>query len=865
MDYILHQLDKKINFYERSDKYYNELRVYYQSKIEYLLIFILAYLWNENLQNLEPDSKERIIKLIEQPTTGQILEICRKLDINQKVLKRKINNLIDSYTKLRNQRIGHGFTYSDEAESLLNEFRNLILNMKKEGFLFLNQDIDLILVSSFDKNTYKGISYRANGDYDHWSCPEKIRSFSVDNLYGLTNDNLYFRLTPFIYLISEEEYFIFNSIEENLTGKVKYNRLSKTGICYQEWPELCELYVEDNGFRKKGANGTIINIFDNNYKRYIDVGIKAEIKKFITENKASVAATLWGHGGVGKTASIQSVCEELVNNKKKIFDYIAFLSAKDRFYDYFTGVIKDIDDRIDTFEKLIKKINHIICQDEKNDPQFIKDFQGKLLLIIDDYETFSNEDKSRIEEFIKGLDINHHKVVVTTRANLVIGYEIQTNELKQEKTKDFLVEIQNIEFPKDTRIKQEDFTEEIISKIHQITSGRPLFIFQFAYLVAQRGLSHALSSEVSSTEAAIKFLYGRIYDYLSETAQNVFVVMGFLTIDSDGDLSNLLEKNQYILNMEHRDNEFNAAVKELEKLRIIEIIEVKFFRVYSSEIQEIMMEYYHKRDDNFKRTVNKRLIQVSRDKKLDNELALLKNANASRLSRNEIEVVNSYKQILNRPSSPSNIKLQAILNLGSYLFADRGNKDEGIRVFEEYFSQFSKEPQYVKMYAIYHWSKGARSNREKAIQMLLDYFAQSQCRNFDEDLNIELLGILLTNRAIFWIEQREETKTKSDRQEITPKEHREEWDRQKDNFRDIYKNQGIRLFDIVKSKGYENLSSGSKQNTAAALYQFVEICIRLQEHKMGIDICNFAMRNLPNHYSGQFSRKLQLINKYQQK
>jgi hypothetical protein len=735
--------------------------------------------------------------------------------------------------------------------------------MKTANIFFLDQDIDLISVSSFNGNIYRGISYRADGEYDHWSCPQEIEQFYINNIYGLTKDNLYFRLTPFINLISEDEYYIFNSIEERLTGKVKYNRLNRTGVYCQEWQELCELYIENDGFRKKGINGTIINIFDNNYKRYIDVGVKAKIKDFIVHNKASVAVTIWGHGGVGKTASIQSVCEELINNSKKIFDYIVFLSAKDRFYDYFTGIIKNIDDRIDSFEKLVKNINFIIRQDNKYDLEFINNFQGKLLMIIDDYETFSSEDKEKIEQFIKGLDINHHKVVVTTRANLVIGYEIQTNELKQEETEKFLTQIQNIEFPDQSLICEEDFAEGKSAKIQQITSGRPLFIFQFAYLVAQRGLSYALSLDFKSSEAAIKFLYGRIYEYLTNNAKDVFVVMGLLTTDNDSDLTNLLEKNQYILNWEHRENEFNAAVKELEKLRIIEIIEVKFFRVYSSEIQEIMVEYYYKRDDNFKRSVTQRLNQVSRDRKLNNELALLKNANASRLSKNEIEVVSSYKQILNRRTSPIEIKLQAVLNLGSYLFADRGNKDEAIKVFEEYFSQFAGEPHYVKMYAIYNWSKGARSNREKAIEILLDYFAQSSGTNmFDDDLNIELLGTLLTNRAIFWLEQREETKTKHDRQEITGREYKEEWDCQKQNFLDIYRNQGTPLFEIVKRKGYENLNSGSRQNVAAALYQFVEICIRLQKHSMGINVCNFAVENLPEYYSGQFYRKLQLIKKY---
>ena len=208
---------------------------------------------------------------------------------------------------------------------------------------------------------------------------------------------------------TEDEYYIFNSIVERLTGKIKYNRINKTGEYFQEYQELCKLYVENDGHRKKGINGTIINVFDNNYKKYIDVGIKAKITEFIIKNKSSVASTVWGHGGVGKTASVQRVCEELTNSSTKYFDYIVFLSAKDRFYDYFTGTVKIIEDEQKTgsFDKLIRNINFILRKEDIYDTDYIYEFEGKLLLIIDDYETFSSDDKEEIENFIKKLNIKY--------------------------------------------------------------------------------------------------------------------------------------------------------------------------------------------------------------------------------------------------------------------------------------------------------------------------------------------------------------------------------------------------------------------------------------------------------------------------
>ena len=70
-----------------------------------------------------------------------------------------------------------------------------------------------------------------------------------------------------------------------------------------------------------------------------------------------------------------------------------------------------------------------------------------MLLIIDDYETFPSQEKTSIETFIKQLDINRQKASITTRSNLIIGIEFQTNELDEDGTCHFLLEVLKNEFP----------------------------------------------------------------------------------------------------------------------------------------------------------------------------------------------------------------------------------------------------------------------------------------------------------------------------------------------------------------------------------------------------------------------------------
>lgn len=868
MDYITLKFNKKIAFLEKSNVSSNQLIPYYQSKIEYTLILATAYLWDKNFNKCDSLQKERLLEIIYRPTLGELLEISRILDSQTKeFFTRQVNNVFNDYINIRNSKIGHGYTYEDGSNRLKEDFRKIISDLEEKTFSSLvKDDINLISVTGLTGDNFEGIAYRSNGDYDLWICSKRIKEFQVGSLYLMNSLDNYYRLSPFLHISSEDELYLFNRIQERLTGQVKYNQIFKTGNLYLDWHDFTVLDIENDGVRRKSSNKTIINVFENNFSKYIELGVvKEKILDFLLKNKASVAATIWGHGGVGKTATIQYICDQLLKQKIKAFDYIVFLSAKDRFYNYLTGTIQSIENKIDSFEGLIKKINYIVFQEEKFDVNQILDFEGRILLVIDDYETFSTEDKKKIEDFVKQLDINHHKVIVTTRANLVLGHELQISELSKEETKQFLIRLQAIEFPNSKPFQQDDLNDERIAIIHDITSGRPLFIFQFAYVATQRGLKSALSNDYKAGDTAVSFLYGRIFEYLSLTAQRIFVVMGLLTTDENGDLTNLLEKIKYMLNLEHQEDAFQSAISELEKLRIVEIIESKFFKIYSQEIQSIMLKYYQKSDRQFKGLITQRLEQISIDKELDNEWALLRSANNSRYSKNEMEVIDNYRRIVNRPGCPHNIKLQAIINLGGYLFTERGKKDEAIQIMEDYKSQYMDDPEYVKMYSIYTWSMAARSQREKSIQILLDYFSRRKGRDSSKDISLELLGNLLTNRSIFWIDRREETKAKYDYQEISNKEFQERKAQETRCFLDIYRNQGMYLLSLLKNRSIDELSSGARQNIVAGLYQFVNICIRLHKHDTGKTVCQLVIDEMPPSYSAQFNAKLQLINKFSAK
>jgi GTPase SAR1 family protein len=875
MDYIRNQIHQRIDFLQSiGDK--SALKPHFQARFEYILVYLLAYLWNKNLENLEYDDKEFVFQTIIRPTIGSIVAICRKLDVDKEILKNsKLSQALEKYPSVRNELLGHGFVYEDKPEKLLTALQELYDFVLLANLPILKEKVDLVHVKTFENNTYKGILYKSDGaSYSPWSCPKTIGTFEIDSLYASTDLNVYFRLSPFVEIASYgKEIYFFNSIDEKLLGKVKYNRLLDTGITYKEWIELCELDVTNDGIKIKSHNGTIRNIYENNYKKYIDIGIKKKLKTFLIKNKSSVCATVWGHGGVGKTATIQSLCEDLANDERKYFDYIIFLSAKDRRYDYYTGKIEEINDRIATLSELIKGLNKVLFNIEDDDFKRIIDIKGKkIFFVVDDFETFPKEEKDKIESFISELNTNHHKVIITTRAaNINIGQEFQTNELTEKETLKFLLEvIKNEELGSEEVIKRQLENSEKSHKVFGITSGRPLFIFQLAFVLGQKGLEDALSFKIKEGDTAINFLFGRIYDYLSPKAKDLFVVLSLLVTQDD--LSNVIEKAQYILNLEHEGDTFDSAVNELVKLKILKIDdERKFFEIYSKEILQIMGDYFEKKTSSFKGRCVGRRNQVNRDKTLDVEHSLLLTANANRLAKNEIEVIDSYKQIINRATSPLEVKLPAILNLAAYL-VDRGKKELALKYLDDYSYHFNKNATkdsneklyyatFTKMWATYYWANGTRDQKEKAIHSLLAY--ASSGFNYNEDIDLEISGTLLQYRSILVIADWQDLKEKGNYSEIIGSNFKSIRDKQKQACKDIHDKHGIVLFKAVMQKKLDNISSGARQNVIAGLYSFLEVLVRLNKIELGMEICEYVVYCAPKNFHPQFKKKEQWFHSIQ--
>lgn len=856
MDYITKKIGEKskLNVYSKN---YRDAATQEQSRLEYVLLLILGYLWNKNISCIDDDARLACYQGIVRPSIGSIVSIARTLDIDGKIFGdkklKKFRDSINQYPSLRNELIGHGFSFEDNSEKLYLDFSNLYRTIIEDGPGFLIGDTDLISIIASEENVSRAIRYKPSGEYSPCSISKDTANLSSKMIY-LHHDGEYHLISPFIKIDEIDQFYTFSFIEDKLASRAMFNQLIRTGRTYFTVDELIGGSLEIDEIRVKAPNGTIINSFENNYKKYINTAIVKRLVKFLKENTSTVFSTVWGHGGVGKTASIQRVCEVLLSEEHKAFDYIAFVSAKDRKFNYHTGNIEKISGGVDSYESAIRYINNIAFSSDSADASEIIKFQGKMLIIIDDYETFNSSEKDKLLNFIKSLDIRHHKVVITTRsASNITGEEIEVEELSPSESLSFFDSVLENEIAIDPSLyKQGNSIENLEKSIHALTSGRPLFIFQSALIYGATGsIQTMLETHINTGKNAIEFLYGRIIEYLSPNARKLFGTMGLLT--SDGDLSNLLSKLQYILNMEKDEQGFEKAVEELVKLKIITVVNGKYFKVYSSEIATLMKQSFQ--DDG---SITSRLQLVGRDKNLDNNLSLLDDADNSRLTKKSTEVIQKYRAIISRGATPTNIKIQALINLAQYVVEYTGSYDEGIAIFQDSQHLYNTDSEFVKTYATYLW-RGDKNEKLKAINLVSNLLRLDGFKEKVEKL--DFLCVLMRYEATFWIDAREELKDSYRLKEITKPEYDEAFGEQRSGFYRIYKYPGLDIFNCIKSKELEVLDHEIKVKVLNGLSYFIEVCLRRHQFEDIDEVLTYVFNRLKYNYHDVFKRKVERINR----
>ncbi len=157
------------------------------------------------------------------------------------------------------------------------------------------------------------------------------------------------------------------------------------------------------------------------------------------------------------------------------------------------------------------------------------------------------------------------------------------------------------------------------------------------------------------------------------------------------------------------------------------------------------------------------------------------------------------------------------------------------------------------MWATYYWANGTKDQKEKAIDSLLAY--ASSGFNFNEDIDLEISGMLLQYRSILVISDWQDLKEKGNYNEVSGNEFRQMRESQKQTCKDIHDKQGIILYNSILPKKLDDISSGARQNVIAGLYSFLEVLVRLQKTELALKICDYVLYCAPKSFNLQFKKK----------
>lgn len=736
MDFILKKINNALSL---SDPGSYDYITYLRSRIEYSLFLCLGMLW-KNFDKINPTIQQDIISDLNKLSIGSVVGAIRSLDtVEPPLLNKKCKKLLDSYPAIRNAKIGHGY---EMAASIASELEPLYNEMTKFNPI-LQENCDIIVVQNYnagEESTYTGIRYPYNlgGEGVRWTCPTELLPVSNAKLprtYILYHGE-YYKISPFVfYDVGSQTPMVFNSLLEKLIGKVHLCSVlpSLAGVGTKDvlFNELIYLRKTDGSKQISESNGTIMNTFKANYSHYIDVGFEKIVKEFLEKNRAYVGATFWGHGGVGKTACIQKVCYDYFNDTKKQFSYIIFITAKDRIYDPKTGGILSATGNISRYVDVVKAIAKVLfdCNEETFDEksvdeyvQRISDFNDKIFIVIDDYETFEDSEKEKISSFIGRLNATYHKVIITTRnKRFALGMQISCNELDSLSTEKFIRSIVAEQYPSHGRDIDSALKEPgNLECIYKATSGRPIFIYQFIYLFIQKGFQKSLISGIRSSANAQEFLYGRIYQYLSKNAQYLFASISALV---NTDLRFNINVLEFILSkIISEKDQFEESLQELVDQKIIELVGETYGRVYSGEILNIMECEFKKLAPETRDTI-KNLLDSIGGKNINGSIseAMLEQADNSRVFGNEKETIEKYHRVLKSQTVPIEVKNVAIKHLTGYLSASRLNTAAAINEIEEFMPLFSENVDVQISYLCLLWSQGI-PEKEKAINSFQRFF-----------------------------------------------------------------------------------------------------------------------------------------------
>lgn len=574
MDYIINELEKEVNINRFNDNNTN-VALYNKIKLDYLLILTIACAWDMRKSNshIGKDFFKKSAQVFKRPLTGELIGLMQRLDIDSEII-----NVFDQYKDDRNQHFGHCILNDHMINIFMNDgIKNLSqlsqLPLENENAILQKlyiQDNDLYYIKGIKNNEMLVFQFTKSG-YQPLKFPMnemKARLYNKNNslkerdLY-MRIDDFFIKVSPFLtYEEKEKDFALLQMIDVSPTLSFKMS-LFLTPYRQNDEEDEDEVFIRKEPFpeeflpyfnneekdKMSSINGITINRFSQynifEKEKYYDIHLSVldKLDQFVVSHSAY--GSIRGVGGVGKTSCVYMWLRRLKDNNhilaniRKTFNLrnIIFLSAKTKMY---VRTIEDsqnltnfydINSDVQSYEDIIDAIYNffVSINDRKKDfndrEKFVIKKASKsnknastTLIIIDDYESLSVEDRNKIQQLKNYLDPRCMKLLITTRFSVKESIDIIVEQLDERSCEELTTCI----------FETSDWKQKISPKeMHELTGGIPLLIWyaKSSYNIGMLSTQHLKGPFDRPNRGISSYLYDNFLSGFEEEFSQNFIML----------------------------------------------------------------------------------------------------------------------------------------------------------------------------------------------------------------------------------------------------------------------------------------------------------------------------------------------------
>lgn len=294
------------------------------------------------------------------------------------------------------------------------------------------------------------------------------------------------------------------------------------------------------------------------------VGRKDDIKKIIKmiQDGRHRVITISGAGGVGKSALILKIVNEILEKNTIHFDSVIWVSAKENKLTYLG--IEDLEPTLKSYDELLDTILEVMgfesniyddINKKEDDIRTLFDCCNRILIVIDNLETITDE---RIINFILDFHPNA-SILITSRKGL--GQVERRYELKELNEKEATLLFRIISQEKNLTILS-TLQDEIIKKYVNKVYCYPLAIkWVLGQVAIGKDINEITDSIKDSTSDISKFCFDQIYNELTEESKLILCTLSFF---EDSVIKGVVK---YITNLD--SNVFEDSISDLVLVSLI--------------------------------------------------------------------------------------------------------------------------------------------------------------------------------------------------------------------------------------------------------------------------------------------------------